>query len=103
VVRVVADDYVGLPEAEARRRLEDRGLRTAVHRVDNTAGAKGGTVAAVDPTGRLHEGDRVTLQVWREAVVAQPKPPKAKPAHKPKHDGPGKHGPKPKGHKKKGH
>ncbi|MGN6575335.1 MAG: PASTA domain-containing protein, partial [Nocardioides sp.] len=108
-VRVRAADYVGLPAAEAKRRLEDRGLRVTERKVANREGRPAGTVADVDPTGRLREGTRVTLDVWGDPVVAQPKPPKkkaaAKPKHMPKHAGPGKHDhkPGPKGHKKKGH
>ena len=110
VVKLVADDYVGLPAAEAKRRLEERGLRVGERKVENREGHPAGTVADVDPTGRLHEDDRVTLSVWGEPVATQPAPktakkkpaPKPDPKAKPKGPGKGDTG-KDKGHKKKGH
>ncbi len=104
VIKVLADDYVGLLAAEAKRRLEKRGLRVQEQTVENRGGHQAGTVSAVDPTGRLHENDRVSLSVWGDPVATQPaaKTTKKKPAPKAEPKGRGDKG-KANGHKKKGH
>jgi serine/threonine-protein kinase len=88
---VNADDYVGRPKDEARSRLEDLGLRVKEVKVDNLEGRPEGTVADVDPTGKVRKGTEITLSVWGKPVVE-----KAPPKPKPKHG-------KGKGHGKKGH
>ncbi len=90
-VRVRAAAYVGTPVAEVRAALSGLGLRTKVAEIDNPGGHPAGTVAALDPTGSVHVGATVTVQVWGPA----PAPAKKKPG--PDH-GPGQG----KGHGKKG-
>ncbi len=89
---IVADDYLGLPKEDAKRRLQDLGLKVGEQKVQNLEGETEGTVADIDPTGKVQEGDLVTLSVWDKPVVQAPEP-KTKPAH----------GGKGKGHEKKGH
>ena len=85
----VYDDYSHHP-TEVRAALAALGLQTSVAEVHNPGGHTAGTVADLDPTGRVPVGATVTVQVWGPA----PAPPKKK-------AGPG-HGPgKPKGHGKK--
>jgi serine/threonine-protein kinase len=89
-VQVRAAAYVGTRAAEVRAALAALGLQTSVAEVHNPGGHTAGTVADLDPTGRVPVGATVTVQVWGPA----PAPPKKK-------AGPG-HGPgKPKGHGKK--
>ena len=83
-VEVVAEDYLGLPVAQARRRLTGLGLRCVVERRANPGTEEAGTVADVDPTGSLEAGTTVTLTVWDEVreeltptVEPKPKPKKA--------------------------
>jgi hypothetical protein len=69
-VRVDRDDYVGLPEDEARERLEAAGLVPVVERRAAVGGEETGTVAEVGPTGLVESGTEVTLTVWAPAPAA---------------------------------
>ena len=62
-----AQDYVGMPQDEAKAELEALGLEVKDEQVANLEGQDEGTVADVDPTRRLQEGDQVTLSVWGPA------------------------------------
>ncbi|MGH3314915.1 MAG: protein kinase domain-containing protein [Nocardioidaceae bacterium] len=77
-VRVDPSDYVGQPYPEARNALEADGLRVAR---TNQRGADGtpGTVAYVQPHGRVPEDSTVTLGVWQ----SPPPAPAPEPAPKP--------------------
>lgn len=57
------DDYIGTDAKDAKERLEDAGLRVEEEKVEGD-GEKD-TVAAVEPSGTLQPGDRVTLSVWQ--------------------------------------
>jgi serine/threonine-protein kinase len=69
-VRVRADDYLGLPQADAESRLREVGLVPRVEGRTNDGSAQAGTVAGVSPTGRVRVGDTVTLSVWDEPAPA---------------------------------
>ena len=75
-VRVDPSDYVGQPYPEARSALEADGLRVARTRQRGDDGTPG-TVAYVQPHGRVPEDSTVTLGVW------QSPPPAPAPAPKP--------------------
>ena len=62
-----AQDYVGMPEDEAKAELEALGLEVKDEQVANLEGQDEGTVADVDPTRHLQDGDQVTLSVWGPA------------------------------------
>jgi len=62
-----AQDYVGMPEDEAKAELEALGLEVKDEQVANLGGQVEGTVADVDPSRRLQDGDQVTLSVWGPA------------------------------------
>lgn len=62
-----AQDYVGMPADEAKAELEALGLKVEDEQVANLEGQQEGTVADVDPTRRLQDGDQVTLSVWGPA------------------------------------
>jgi serine/threonine-protein kinase len=62
-----AQDYVGMPKDEAKAELEALGLKVKDEQVANLEGQEEGTVADVDPTRRLQDGDQVTLSVWGPA------------------------------------
>ncbi|HEX4977863.1 MAG TPA: protein kinase [Nocardioides sp.] len=65
--RLDPQDYVGMPKDEARSELEALGLDVKDEQVENTGDRPEGTVADVDPTRRLEQGDQVTLAVWGPA------------------------------------
>ncbi len=97
-VRVRRDDYVGMKAADAKRRLQDKGLEVTESTRRNPGGHPAGTVADLTPVGLVSPGGTVTLQVWGPA----PKPttnPKPAPAHHGKAGPAHKHGEK-KGKKK---
>jgi len=62
----------GLPEAEARRRLVEAGLRPVVERRADAGGSEPGTVADVRPTGLVDPGAEVRLTVWVAPAPAEP-------------------------------
>jgi tRNA A-37 threonylcarbamoyl transferase component Bud32 len=62
-----AQDYVGKPKDEATAELEALGLEVRDEQVANLEGQDEGTVADVDPTRGLQDGDQVTLSVWGPA------------------------------------
>jgi len=75
-VRVDPSDYVGQPYPEARSALEADGLRVARTKQRGTDGTPG-TVAYVQPHGRVPEDATVTLGVWQSpppAPAPEPKP-----------------------------
>ncbi|ROS58134.1 serine/threonine-protein kinase [Frigoribacterium sp. PhB160] len=79
-IPVNASDYIGLAEADARAQLEDLGL--VVESVDSSTpapdAAADGTVASLNPTGNLSEGDTITLAIFRAAPTpTQPTAPSA--------------------------
>jgi serine/threonine protein kinase len=71
-VRVNVDPaaYLGKPVDEVRSTLRAMGLQTTVDTVPNPGGHAEGTVAALDPAGRVAVGKTITLGVWGPA----PKP-----------------------------
>jgi eukaryotic-like serine/threonine-protein kinase len=71
-VRVRADDYVGEPADEVQRQLEAKGLRVTRQAWANPGGQPAGTVAKLDPTGRLRPRTLVTLSVWQEPPPPEP-------------------------------
>jgi eukaryotic-like serine/threonine-protein kinase len=110
-VRVNPSDYVGRPYPEARSALEADGLRVAHTKQRGEDGAPG-TVAYVQPHGRVPRDSTVTLGVWQAPPPApapepdqgddarddskgnghgKPKPPKEHEDDKGEH-GKGKHG-----------
>jgi serine/threonine-protein kinase len=74
-VRVDPADYVGRPQDEARKSLEDLGLRVQVTTVDNPGDQQKDTVADVSPSGRVDPGTTITLSVYGDPVkVVVPSP-----------------------------
>ena len=63
-VMVRRRDYVGLPKDEAKRRLEQQGLKVEEQKVPNPFGRPEGNVVGVSPTGVVQPGQTVTLAVW---------------------------------------
>jgi tRNA A-37 threonylcarbamoyl transferase component Bud32 len=68
-VRVDPSDYVGRPYPQARSALEADGLRVARTKQRGQDGAPG-TVAYVQPHGRVPEDSTVTLGVWQSPPPA---------------------------------
>jgi eukaryotic-like serine/threonine-protein kinase len=68
-VRVDPSDYVGQPYPQARSALEADGLRVARTKQRGQDGAPG-TVAYVQPHGRVPEDSTVTLGVWQSPPPA---------------------------------
>ncbi|MGI8900315.1 MAG: PASTA domain-containing protein [Nocardioides sp.] len=61
---MVAEDYVGSTEDDAKERLEALGLEVNEEKVENPGDAVEDTVAAVSPTGPVEEGTEVTLSIY---------------------------------------
>ncbi len=73
-VRVDEDDYLGLSEQRASRRLTEVGLVPVVERRANPGDERAGSVAQVRPTGRVRRGSEVTLTVWGDPPPATAAP-----------------------------
>ncbi|MET0840027.1 MAG: PASTA domain-containing protein, partial [Marmoricola sp.] len=65
-VRVRANAYIGDPVEDVEAALADKGLETNRNEVSNPGDEKAGTVADLDPTGRVRKGTTITLDVWGE-------------------------------------
>jgi serine/threonine-protein kinase len=65
-VRVRAAAYIGDPVEEVEAALADKGLKTKTNEIDNSGDHDAGTVADLDPTGRVKKGSTITLDVWAE-------------------------------------
>jgi beta-lactam-binding protein with PASTA domain len=81
-------DLLGMPVDQATRLLERKGLAVTTEQWANDGGREPGTVANVDPVGRLAPGSTVTLDVWAERPKPEPekkKPDKGRPGHGPGH------------------
>jgi hypothetical protein len=63
-VRVRAAAYIGEPVQEVEAALADKGLKTKTSDRDNSGNHDAGTVAALDPTGKVEKGTTITLDVW---------------------------------------
>jgi eukaryotic-like serine/threonine-protein kinase len=59
-----ASDYVGRPLGDVERELGDLGLRVNSQQVDNPGGKIEGDVSALNPTGRVEQGDTITVSYW---------------------------------------
>jgi serine/threonine-protein kinase len=70
-VTVDKADYVGRPKDEARRALEDLGLKVDEQEVDNTVGAPADTVADVSPSGEVAPDETITLSVYGDPVTTE--------------------------------
>jgi hypothetical protein len=85
-VNVVAGDFIGMTEAQARSALESLGLV-----VDSGPSSSAppnsedvGTVASVNPSGNVRKGSTVTILIYQEAPQpTQPGSPSASPAQIP--------------------
>ncbi|MDN4161194.1 serine/threonine-protein kinase [Nocardioides abyssi] len=71
-ITIDEDDYVDRPVGEVRRELARAGLRVTTEEVANPGGETAGLVTSVDPSGRLDEGERVTVQYWGDPPVEEP-------------------------------
>jgi serine/threonine-protein kinase len=60
-------DYLGRPVDEVVAELRDLGLKVNTKAVDNPGDEDADTVASVSPTSGLVEGDKVTVEYYREA------------------------------------
>jgi hypothetical protein len=65
-VRVRAAAYIGDPVEDVKAALADKGLKTKTNEIDNSGDHDAGTVADLDPTGRVKKGSTITLDVWAE-------------------------------------
>jgi serine/threonine-protein kinase len=63
--------YVGRPKGDARKDLEDLGLRVDETTVDNPGDQEKDVVADVSPTGEVEPGSTVTLSVYGDPVTAE--------------------------------
>jgi eukaryotic-like serine/threonine-protein kinase len=63
-VRVRAAAYIGDPVEDVEAALADKGLKTRTDEVDNSGDHDAGTVADLDPTGKVKVGSTITLDVW---------------------------------------
>ena len=81
-VRVRAAAYIGDPVEEVEAALADKGLKTKTNEIDNSGDHDAGTVADLDPTGKVKKGSTITLDVWGKAPSEEktkaPKPEKTK-------------------------
>ncbi len=71
-VTVNEGDYVGRPAPDARRDLEDLGLRVQERTVDNPGDKQEDTVEGVNPSGEVRKDSTVTMTVY-----GKPKPTEA--------------------------
>lgn len=69
-----AGDYVGRPLADVERELGDLGLRVDSQQVENPGGEIPGDVSALNPTGRVQQGDTITVSFWGPEPEPEPTP-----------------------------
>ncbi|HXH80956.1 protein kinase domain-containing protein [Nocardioides sp.] len=67
-IEVDEADYVGSDLKDAEARLRELGLEVDKEKLDNPGDQVEDTVAGVDPTGQLVEGDTVTLTYWGKST-----------------------------------
>jgi beta-lactam-binding protein with PASTA domain len=80
-VTVDKASYVGQPKDDAKKALEDLGLKVDEQQVDNTVGAPKDTVADVSPSGEVAKDQTITLSVYGDPVTTeQPSEQTSKPA-----------------------
>ncbi|WP_243058338.1 protein kinase [Nocardioides sp. SR21] len=63
-VTLNAGDYVGRPLGDVERELGQLGLRVNSVQVDNPGDRIEGDVSALNPTGRVEQGDTITVSYW---------------------------------------
>ncbi|GAA4372509.1 serine/threonine protein kinase [Nocardioides caricicola] len=63
-VTLNAGDYVGRPLGDVERELGQLGLRVNSVQVDNPGDEIEGDVSALNPTGRVEQGDTITVNYW---------------------------------------
>jgi serine/threonine-protein kinase len=63
-VEVDPDDYIGLKAKDAEKQLRELGLVPELVELENTGEAEKDTVADVQPSGTLEEGDTVTVSYY---------------------------------------
>ncbi|WP_107705089.1 protein kinase domain-containing protein [Nocardioides allogilvus] len=78
-IEVDESDYIGREIGEVQSALKDLGLQVTREKLENPGGEVEGTVAGVNPSGTLVEGDRVTVTYWGKA----PKEPEESPSEEP--------------------
>ncbi|MDN4172236.1 protein kinase [Nocardioides sp. SOB77] len=71
-ITIDESDYLDRPVDEVRRALSRAGLKVTTEPVANPGGETPGLVTSVDPSGRLDEGERVTVQFWGPEPVEEP-------------------------------
>jgi serine/threonine protein kinase len=59
-----AGDYVGRPLSDVERELGQLGLRVNSVQVDNPGDRIEGDVSAINPAGRVEQGDTITVSYW---------------------------------------
>ncbi|WP_206051901.1 serine/threonine-protein kinase [Nocardioides ferulae] len=82
-VRVDASAYEGRPLDEVVEELKDLGLKVSTDEVANPGDEIPGLVSAVNPTGRLQEGDQVTVSYWGEVPEEEPTETPTEPTEEP--------------------
>lgn len=73
-VEIDEDDYVGRNVDEVRRELSDLGLDVKVDVQENDGSQEPDTVAGLDPTRNLYEGEPITVRYYAERPVVEPTP-----------------------------
>jgi beta-lactam-binding protein with PASTA domain len=66
-VQVDESDYIGRPVGQVVAELEGLGLNVSRDELDNPGTEDENTVAGVNPSGTLEEGDSVTVSYWGPA------------------------------------
>jgi serine/threonine protein kinase len=74
-VQVHAADYIGKPLEKVKSELSAKGLDTRTNEIDNSGKHDAGTVADLDPTGKVAVGTTITLDVWAEPSSDKPEKP----------------------------
>ncbi|MFE6646122.1 protein kinase [Nocardioides sp. NPDC057772] len=78
-VEIDEDDYIGRNVDEVRAELSDLGLNVKVTVQDNDGSYEPDTVAGLDPTRNLYEGDPITIRYYGERPVVEPTPTEEEP------------------------
>ncbi|MGY0538700.1 serine/threonine protein kinase [Nocardioides sp. YJ-D4] len=78
-VEIDEDDYVGRNVDEVRSELSDLGLNVKVAVQNNDGSYEPDTVAGLDPTRNLYEGDPITIRYYGERPVVEQPPAEEEP------------------------
>ncbi len=88
-IRLDRDDYIGRDADEVEDELKELDLKVKQEKIDNLESAPEGTVADIDPTGRVEPEDEITLWVWDKPLEEEVLEPPGKSKGKDKDNGKG--------------